>query len=373
MIPSRGSRSLVLTPKLMGNDGISAVARLCCAALASAGDSVSVCSLGDFPQNFRDGIPMSAAAGSKVRFTAAAMAQYWNCPQLAFCLHLHLAPVALAALPFGCRLAIFLHGVEAWQPLTGLRAALIRRATSILANSQFTADRFRACNPAWREVPIHVCPLAVENIATSPCHSSTPGRFSSPSRSSSNYALIVGRMQREERYKGHDQLLEIWPEIVRCYPGLKLAIIGEGDDRARIRSKSESLGLGRTVEFHGNVGDSELLHLYSGCRFFVMPSSGEGFGLVFLEAMRAGKACIAGRGAAEEVVQDGITGRVVDPNDPEQLRRAIHQFLADPGACDAMGVAGRRRFLETFTPQHFAQRFLDTLGRSPLDKVACVA
>jgi len=113
----------------------------------------------------------------------------------------------------------------------------------------------------------------------------------------------------------------------------------------------------------GAVDDARLARLYAEATFFVMPSRREGFGLVFLEAMRAGKACIGGRGAASEIIQHNVTGLVVDPDDRDRLTAAILQLLDDPLKCRAMGAAGRARYLSTFTDEHFQQRLTNVIRR----------
>src|SRR4029453_732733 len=100
--------------------------------------------------------------------------------------------------------------------------------------------------------------------------------------------------------------------VVARFPSARLVIAGDGDDRRRLEQKAAALGLGGRVSFLGYVTEERLHQLYARCAFFVMPSGRlEGFGLAFLEAMRAGKACIGGAGAAEEVIENGVTGRIV--------------------------------------------------------------
>ena len=129
-------------------------------------------------------------------------------------------------------------------------------------------------------------------------------------------ALIVARMSAAERYKGHDALLDLWPGVLARRPDARLVVAGDGDDRPRLESRARSLGLSHAVSFAGRVSDARLNELYDECRFLVMPSRDEGFGLVFLEAMRAGKPCIGARGAAEEIIEHNVTGLIVDPGNP---------------------------------------------------------
>jgi hypothetical protein len=118
---------------------------------------------------------------------------------------------------------------------------------------------------------------------------------------------------------------------------------------------SGELGLDAAVQFTGVVSDSALAALYGACAFFVMPSRDEGFGLVLLEAMRAGKACIGAPGASAEVIVDGVTGTIVAPETPA-FADAIVQLFEDPARRDQFGRAGRRRFEQFFSAAEFANR-----------------
>ena len=88
-----------------------------------------------------------------------------------------------------------------------------------------------------------------------------------------------------------------------------------------------------------------------------MPSRDEGFGFVFVEAMRAGRPCVGARGAADEIIADGDTGWLVTAGDPAQLRDAVVRMLRDRAAADTMGARGRVRFLQHFTEERFRDRF----------------
>ena len=88
-----------------------------------------------------------------------------------------------------------------------------------------------------------------------------------------------------------------------------------------------------------------------------MPSRDEGFGFVFVEAMRAARACVGSRGAAGEIIADGDTGLLVEPGDRGQLLEGVVRMLRDRPATAAMGLRGRARFLQQFTEQRFRDRF----------------
>jgi phosphatidylinositol alpha-1,6-mannosyltransferase len=200
--------------------------------------------------------------------------------------------------------------------------------------------------------PLQVCHLGISMQAPEPAPVGRLGLF----------ALVVGRMVAEERYKGHDLLIEYWPRIVSEFPNASLIVAGEGDDRPRLQAKAVRLGLGERVKFLGEVSDEVLSALYKDCALYVMPSRNEGFGLVFLEAMRAGKACIGAVGAASEVILDEITGIVVNPEQPEQVLQATLRLFRSPELRNRMGRAGAERFASHFVNEQFHRRIRASLA-----------
>lgn len=336
---------VVLTPNLCGPDGISRLARL----VAATFDAVTVLALHEPSSVTGFGrARVCGADGRAARFVAAALRGAASADRHTSVIvtHLHLAPAALAFSARGASVSAMLCGVEAWKPLNRLQRAALDRAARLIAISQFTLDRFKAANPRFAGRAVDVCHLGVEPL---------PGAARAESGPPS--ALIVGRMAGDERYKGHDPLLDIWRDVTAAVPGALLRIVGDGDDRARLERKAASLGLGDRVVFLGRL-DERLLHReYDRCTAFVMPSRDEGFGFVFVEAMRAARACVGGRGAASEIITDGETGLLVDPGDRAQLLDGVVRMLRDRRATDAMGQRGRVRFLEQFTDERFRDRF----------------
>jgi glycosyltransferase involved in cell wall biosynthesis len=124
------------------------------------------------------------------------------------------------------------------------------------------------------------------------------------------------------------------------------------------------MNLGNHIEFLGRISDERLAHEYQRCTAVVMPSRGEGFGLVFIEAMRAARGCIGGHGSASEIIVDGDTGFVVDPENEADLRQTVVRMLRDRTGTAAMGIRGRARFLQHFTEDHFRSRLHALLPRA---------
>jgi glycosyltransferase involved in cell wall biosynthesis len=335
-----GRRYVVLAPGVEGADGVSAFSRLVVRTVAPA----RVLVLNDRPHG-----PL----WRKLRFLVKALGLKTRRRSYTevLCLHLHLIPVARLVAARRGRLTVFLHGVEAWKPLGWLQRRSLGAATLIMANSEHTVRRFYEANPRFTIHRVHVCHLAVPEEIGESAQDEPPSAVS--------FALMVARMASEERYKGHDLLIDLWSRVSAEVPGAQLAIAGDGDDRLRLEAKAAPLG--GLVNFLGRVSDETLVTLYRQCTFFVMPSRDEGFGLVFLEAMRTGKACIGAVGAAAEIIEDGVTGLVVDPNDPEQVLKAVVRLFREPRTRERMGRAGAARLTAQFTEAHFRRRFLGLL------------
>jgi phosphatidylinositol alpha-1,6-mannosyltransferase len=340
-------RFLVLTPAIDGADGISELSRQVVRALAADGP-VDVWALGGGPGP--DGVASFwTAGGSRARLVSRAV---WRAMTTldgwtVVVTHLHLAPVALPLAARGARIAVVLVGIEAWRPLRSRERRALERADRVLAISAHTARRFHDANPHVRlRSDLSTCLLGV----------GPPPAAASPVAADGGFALIVGRMWAEERYKGHDRLIDIWPSVRARVPDARLVMVGDGDDRARLEARVREAGLAQAIRSAGRVGHEELTGLYRAAAFFVMPSLNEGFGLAYLEAMRAGRPCIALHGAADEIIEDGVSGFLVDADPPDRLVDAIVTLFTDAEARERMGRAAAARVAAAFTERQFADR-----------------
>jgi phosphatidyl-myo-inositol dimannoside synthase len=280
-------------------------------------------------------------------------------------------------LPEGMRLpyAIFVHDVEAWDPdLDRSRLRTLTAARLRVANSRYTADRVTAAHPGIG--PVIPCPLGL--LAADPARVG-PGATSMglPAAMPANdrlldaigpsAVLIVGRMHDTERYKGHDELLESWPEVLARVPEAQLVVVGLGNEVQRLQAKASALGVAKAVLFCGFLPADTLADLWHRIALFAMPSAREGFGIVYLEAMRAGRPCIGSTSdAAGDIIVDGQTGFLVDRTDRSALAGAVTSLLGDPARRLAMGEAGRRRYLAEFTADRFGDRLYDILRETPM-------
>jgi phosphatidylinositol alpha-1,6-mannosyltransferase len=341
---------LLLTPRFNGRDGISLVSRVAADALVAHGLFVDVYSL--CKEEYTDvanGVSLWNARDNPFRFVAKVAASTYD---RVLTMHIHLAITAMPLVWRRAQQSVFLHGVEVWKPLRMRERLALRNASAVLANSDSTVRRFQEINSDFRELSIEVCPLGIAPLdAPVVGPSLEPGRF----------ALIVGRLVGEARYKGHDLLLELWPAVLDQFPDFKLVIAGDGPDRTRLQEKASVPRLRESVHFTGPVSDETLQRLYRDCEFFVMPSTGEGFGLVYLEAMRARKACVGAPGAAASIIEHGRTGIIADPDCKDGLLGELLALIGQPQRTVQMGNAGYERFMENFTADHFGNKLAAAL------------
>ena len=297
--------------------------------------------------------PGSFGAGcSKWRFARAALARASHAEgSVILATHCGLVPVGrLVKIKSGGRLVLFLHGVEVWRTLPPRVRWGVRGCDLVVANSQFTLDEFRRLNPDLAVVPAEVCHLPARLLTHEPASTSA----TRPDAPHGVRAVVVGRLWGRGLLKGQRTLISIWSRVVKRFPNAELIVVGEGDGQPELEQLAGDLGVGSHVRFTGFVADAELDRIYRSADMYVMPSKGEGFGLVFAEAMSYGLPCIASRyDAGREVVVDGVTGLLVDPDDDESVLQAVTALIHSSDLRGRMGAAGRERARTMFGLERF--------------------
>jgi phosphatidylinositol alpha-1,6-mannosyltransferase len=253
------------------------------------------------------------------------------------------------------RLVVFLHGIEAWRKQDPLTTLLLRRTDVFLTNSDHTWRRFIAIHPGCAAKPHRTVHLGLgEPLEEEP---------SEPDCTLS--ALMIGRMRKGENYKGHREMIEVWPQVLRSLPGAELRIAGDGDLRPELEQLALKLGVSRHVRFYGAVPDTQKERLLRECRSLVLPSAGEGFGLVYLEAMRMGRPCLVSNlDAGAEVVNPPEAGLAVDLRNSGEVAAAAVRLLTPGPEWEAMSERARGRYERRFTAKHFGERLVGALFTS---------
>ena len=263
--------------------------------------------------------------------------------------------------------SVFCHGIELTRATKGTpHYRALSGADRLIANSQTTAkyiaDEFPEFAERTRVATLCIDPWMTERWEANA--GDAPARFETrEERRAAPVVLIISRMWSYERGKGHDELLEAWPEGRDAVPAAEFWIVGEGDDVPRLKAKVRELGIEDAVRFLGRVSDDELAKCYRRASLFAMPSRQEGFGLVYAEAMWHGVPCLASASdAGAEVVRDGEAGRVVPYGDVPAIRDALVSLLSDPDRLDLLGDAARRDAVERFGYERFKRDLLLAMG-----------
>lgn len=152
-------------------------------------------------------------------------------------------------------------------------------------------------------------------------------------------SVVVGVVARLEPEKGHPTLLEAWPAVLHAVPNATLLVVGEGSRRAELEQQAASLRIAHRVVFTGRRDD--VPSVTAALDVAVLPSYREAQGLSILEAMALSRPVVASRvGGIPEVIEDGVSGLLVPPHDPEALAAAISRLLKDHPYADMIGRAG---------------------------------
>ncbi|MGB3541484.1 glycosyltransferase family 4 protein [Rubrivirga sp.] len=267
------------------------------------------------------------------------------------CGHLHLIPLAATiAVARRIPLLLVLHGIEAWEPRRGIRSAALGlalpRVDHVAAVSTTTLERFSSWAPVHR-AQRSVVPntFAPGPFSPGPAPEALRRKYGLAGRA---VVLTLGRLAGLERRKGFDVVLEALPEIARRVPNVVYVIAGDGPDRARLEAKAARLGVADRVVFTGYVDEADKPGMYRVADAFAMPSRGEGFGIVLLEAMASGVPVVASMAdGSREAVLDGRLGPTVDPEDLDAVADAVVSALARPKQVpDGLDHFSHHRFVD---------------------------
>jgi len=288
---------------------------------------------------------------SKGQAIYRALSREWP-HDLVFVWHLGL----LRLLPFfrfsRVRVVLMLLGIEAWRDQGWLTRKQLQKVDLFLSISDHTWQKFVEINPHCRSKPHQTVLLGIGN----PFADQTPEPSPEPA------ALMLSRLSGDEDYKGHREVIAVWPSVLRQMPDAELWIAGDGDLRKDLEELAAERGLQNKVRFWGQVGEEQKQQLLQQSRCLLMPSRGEGFGLVYLEAMRVGRPCLVSTlDAGREVVNPPEAGLAANLDNKEELAKAICRLLTDGPEWRQWSGQARRRYEENFTATHFQKRLLAAL------------
>jgi len=364
-----------LFPQLLGPGGVQEAGRLAVAALTQIatqnGCSTIFLSLND-PAGMQwldtgDGkFSFRGFGRSKWKFALSALKESGKDTRLVLAAHPHLAtPAALLKWKSPqIRTVVVSHGIEVWKPLPRIRHSALVAADIILAPSTDTAKKLSEVQgvPAEkiRRLPWPVSTTFLE-WADAPAQLATPRGWPQ-----GQVVLTVGRWAASERYKGADDLIRAIAQLRDTTADLQLVAAGGGDDRPRLQKLASELCIIDRVHFLENLSRQELAACYARADIFALPSTGEGFGLVFLEAMAFGCPVVgAASGGITDLVADGVNGLLVPPHDPDRLAETLNRLLRDDALRAELGRHGREIVRRKFSFEVFRaelEKFLTECG-----------
>jgi len=276
----------------------------------------------------------------------------WRRPSLVIATHLNFTIAAywlkrITGVPYWA----VAHGIEAWNIKRPALQKALHHADRILAVSSYTRDRLlkeQNLDPAKISLLPNTFDASRFQIKPKPQH--LLNRYGLAEEQP--IILTVARLDSTERYKGYDQILQALPEIRRQIPNIHYLIVGKGSDRPRIEQMITKLNLQECVTLTGFVTDDELCDHYNLCDVFAMPSKGEGFGIVYLEALACGKPTLGGnQDGAIDALCHGELGALVDPDDIGVIAQTLIQILQ-----------GTYPHLIMYQPEILRQKVIDAFG-----------
>ncbi len=248
--------------------------------------------------------------------------------------HINLLSVAwmVRLLRPGLRIVLFVHGDEVWNDALRARRPhepwMLRSIDQVASVSAYTArvmgEQYRV--PADRFV---IFPNAIDDFAVPPS-----------GRTRGRHILCVTRIGEGDRRKHVDQLIRALAMLRDRGRPANLTHVGDGALRGELEALARDLSLDQQVRFAGRVTDQELARLFAEADVFALPSSKEGFGIVYLEAWSHGLPVLCGaKGAPQEIIDDGMDGRIADEGDIADIADKLDDLLSRPDAVQ-MGQNG---------------------------------
>ena len=277
-------------------------------------------------------LPMAGPL-STARFAAAASISVWRSrPQCILSTHLNFGPAArIIKLLTGIPYVLVAHGIDVHPALSKRRRRALKQANQILSVSHDTLDKLHRFVGLDKE-RIEILPNTVDDqrFNPGPADRSLLSRLQIPA--DRQIVLTVARLAADEQYKGYDVILKAWKTIRSVIPNAHYVLCGKGSDEARIRKLIQELDIKASVTMTGFLPDEDLPKLYRCARVFAMPSTGEGFGIVFLEAMASGIPVLAGNcDGSVDALANGQLGRLVNPLSTDEVAAGIIYLMQGQG------------------------------------------
>jgi len=279
-------------------------------------------------------------------------------PDLIICGHINFSPVALHIFNFlKIPYWVIVYGIDAWDIKDGSKINGLRAAQKILSIGEYTHNRIVTEQKISSEsIPLLPVTFDASRFVIQPKPQYLLDRYQL--NAEQPIILTVTRLASGDRYKGYDQIIQSLPAIRRQIPNIHYLLVGKGDDRERVEAMIDTANVRDCVTLTGFVSDSELADHYNLCDVFAMPSKGEGFGIVYLEALACGKPVLGGnQDGAIDALCYGELGALVNPDDVDEISQTLIQILQGTYHNSLM-----------YQPESLRQKVIDTFGFEQFQK-----
>jgi glycosyltransferase involved in cell wall biosynthesis len=334
------------------------ISNLATLALERGGEKPVILCMGDQESDFPRGVrtEFKGYGRGRLNFIIEALKQSKRAEVLLVG-HINLVPVAWLAMRLRpeLRTILFVHGDEVWnshlRKMRWYERYILRCIDRFASVSRFTADVMR------REYKLPLAkftifPNAVDDF--SDVHSAIDRE--------PNLILTVCRLGIGDRMKNVDVLIKAVALLIKDGHNVRLEIVGDGPLRPELENLCARLGVESWVSFLGRIDKNALADAYARASVFALPSSKEGFGIVYLEAWLHELPVICGTlGASHEVVTDGVDGFVVDEANAVDVAEKILTLINEPEVAQAMGRRGHEKVRNTYLNIHSRTRLLELL------------
>ena len=342
-IVNKKSKILFIASQVEGNGGIPRFNRNLIKALQNGDNDLKIVSLND--ENENNGF--IGHRKNKINFIYSIIKLILlSKPNKIIIGLLNFAPLAILGKAGSSNVFVVLHGIEAWYRRKKLKP-FFNYVEKFLAVSGYTKDIFLRENNIDK-AKIDVIGNTVPNHWLK-LHDDV---------TYNNFFLSVTRLDAAEGYKGVDKTIKalVALRLLMQEKNWKYIIVASGNDLERHKQMAITEGVESYVVFKEGISDDELKKLYASCNFFVLPSTGEGFGIVYLEAMVYKKACIGALGCgAEDVIEHQRTGYLISPS-VENIQEALNQLMNDQEIAQKMGYQGYLKLISEFTFNQYQKR-----------------
>lgn len=286
----------------------------------------------DLDKRYLDTHQYKGFNGQKIYFSLAAVLKGIN-SNIVILSHINLLAFGWLIKKISPRTKIILyaHGIEIWEKLPNWKRKFLQEKVEVWAVSEYTAAKITTIHQLNRKK------ISILHNCLDP-YFSIPNQFERSALLLQHYHLqhdqpilfTLSRLSAKEAYKGYDQILAAMPSLLKKYPDLHYLLAGKADEQEELRVKNliEQFDLKTHVTLCGFIEDEELSEYFKLGSVFVMPSTHEGFGIVFIEAAACGAKIIGGNAdGSVDALLHGQLGTLVNPQSVEEIGMAIDKNL----------------------------------------------